>query len=219
MLVGLQLTHSGRYSCERPILAQHDPLLDPRTILDKTTGATAGPDTPLISDSELERLRDRYAVAAKLAFQIGFDFVDIKQCHRYLLNELLAARTRPGKYGGSFENRTRFIREVVGQIGDENPGRLVATRLNVFDGVPYTKGPTGRGVPCPFTPPIESAWGTSAHDPLLPDLTEPLALIGLLGKLGVASSTFPWATPTPAPTWSGRSSTRRRTVTRRPSTR
>jgi NADPH2 dehydrogenase len=198
-LVGLQLTHSGRYSYERPILAQHDPLLDSRTVLNKTTGATAGPDTPLISDSDLERLRDRYAVAAKLAFQIGFDFVDIKQCHRYLLNELLAARSRPGKYGGSFEDRTRFIREVVSQIGDENPGRLVATRLNVFDGVPYTRDVTGRGVPWPFTPPIESAWGTSAHDPLSPDLTEPLALILLLGKLGVrlvnVSLGNPYASP------------------------
>jgi NADPH2 dehydrogenase len=199
LLVGLQLTHSGRYSCERPILAQHDPLLDPRTILDKSTGATAGPNTPLISDAELERLRDRYAVAAKLAFAIGFDFVDIKQCHRYLLNELLAARTRPGKYGGSFENRTRFIRELVGQISHENPGGLVATRLNVLDGVPYTKDLNGQGITCAFTPPIESAWGTSDDDPLLPDLAEPIALIGLLEKLGVClvnvSIGNPYASP------------------------
>ncbi len=101
LLVGLQLTHSGRYSFAKPILAQHDPLLDPRTILDKTTGRTAGADDPLISDDELDRLQDRYVEAAGLAFRIGFDFVDIKQCHRYLLNELLAARTRNGKYGGS----------------------------------------------------------------------------------------------------------------------
>jgi NADPH2 dehydrogenase len=199
LLVGLQLTHSGRYSCVRPILAQHDPLLDPRTVVDKTSGATAGPDTPLISDAELERLRDRYALAAKLAFQIGFDFVDIKQCHRYLLNELLAARTRPGKYGGSFENRTRFIRELIGVIHDENPGRIVATRLNVFDSVPYTKDHTGRGVPCPFQFPIESAWGTSGNDPSLPDLAEPLALIGLLEAQGVClvniSLGNPYASP------------------------
>ena len=115
LLVGLQLTHSGRYSYRRPILAQYDPLLDPRTIVDKANGETAGPATPLLSDDDLDRLQDRYAEAAALAFRIGFDFVDIKQCHRYLLNELLAARTRPGKYGGSLENRTRFIREVVGR--------------------------------------------------------------------------------------------------------
>ena len=122
LLIGLQLTHSGRYSCPRPLLAQHDPLLDPRTIVDKATGATAGPESPLLTDDELDRLQDRYVEAAELAFRIGFDFVDLKQCHRYLLNELLAARTRPGKYGGSFENRTRFIRELVGRIRDAHPG-------------------------------------------------------------------------------------------------
>ena len=64
LIIGLQLTHSGRYSCERPIVAEHDALLDPRTIVDKTTGTTTGPDTPLITDSELDRLRDQYAEAA-----------------------------------------------------------------------------------------------------------------------------------------------------------
>ena len=92
---------------------------------------------------------DRYVAAASLAYKIGFDFVDLKQCHRYLLNELLAARSRPGKYGGSFENRTRFILELVGRIRDAHPGRLIATRLNVFDGVPYVKGPDGIGTPGP----------------------------------------------------------------------
>src|SRR5262249_57043638 len=82
LVVGLQLTHSGRYSFERPILAQHDPLLDPRTIVDKAVGRCAGPDDPLITDDELDRLQDRYVEAAALAFRIGFDFVDFKQCHR-----------------------------------------------------------------------------------------------------------------------------------------
>lgn len=185
LLVGLQLTHSGRYSFERPILAQHDPLLDPRTILDKTTGATAGPDSPLITDAELDRLQDRYIDAARLAFQAGFDFIDIKQCHRYLLNELLAARSRPGRYGGPLENRTRFIRELVERIRDACPGLLIGTRLNVFDGIPFAKGKDDIGVPCPFMAPITSAWGTSADDPSAPDLAEPLALIDMLRNLGV----------------------------------
>jgi len=199
LLVGLQLTHSGRYSFARPILAQNDPLLDPRTVLEKTTGATAGPDAPLISDAELDRLQDRYALAATLAHEIGFDFVDIKQCHRYLLNELLGAQTRPGKYGGSFENRTRFIRNVVGRIREESQGLMVATRLNVFDGLPYTKGVDGRGTAYPFTVPLRSVWGTKADDPTQPDLAEPLALIGMLSDLGVVlvnvSIGNPYASP------------------------
>ena len=186
MLIGIQLTHSGRYSVRRPVLAQHHPLLDPRTVVDRATGAVADESTPLISDDELDRLQDRYAAAASLALRIGFDFVDIKQCHGYLLNELLSARTRPGKYGGSFENRTRFIREVVGRIRSENPGALIGTRLNVYDGIPYRPGGEDRtGVPCPFEPPLHSAWGMSPDDPFTPDLAEPIALIGQLRDLGV----------------------------------
>ncbi len=150
LLIGLQLTHSGRYSFQRPILAQHDPLLDPRTIVNKATGAAVTLDYPLISDAELDRLMDDYAAAARLAYRIGFDFIDLKQCHRYLLNELLAARTRPGKYGGPFENRSRWICSVVARIRSENPGRLIATRLNVHDGLPYTKGPDALGMPAPL---------------------------------------------------------------------
>ena len=199
LLVGLQLTHSGRYAFQRPILAQHDPLLDPRTVLEKATGATAGPDSPLITDAALDGLQDRYVEAAKLAQQAGFDFVDIKQCHRYLLNELLAARSRPGKYGGSFANRTRFIREVIGRIRDTCPDLMIGTRLNVFDGIPYTKGDDGTGVPSPFTQPVSSVWGTDASLPSLPDLAEPLALIGMLCELGVGllnvSLGNPYASP------------------------
>jgi 2,4-dienoyl-CoA reductase-like NADH-dependent reductase (Old Yellow Enzyme family) len=199
LLVGLQLTHSGRYSCERPLLVQHDPLLDPRTVIDKSSGSVAGSDTALITDAELDRLQDRYVEAAALAQQAGFDFVDIKQCHRYLLNELLAARTRPGEYGGSFENRTRFVRDVVGRIQWSCPGLLIATRLNVFDGVPYQKGREDAGVPCPFTTPVRSVWGTNENAPSEPDLTEPFALVGMLRDLGVClvniSMGNPYASP------------------------
>ena len=185
LLIGLQLTHSGRYSFQRPILAQHDPLLDPRTILDKGTGATVTQDYPLIGDDELDRLVDVYAAAAGLAYRIGFDFIDLKQCHRYLLNELLAARTRTGKYGGSFDNRARWICELVARIRNDYPGKLIATRLNVHDGLPYSKGPGGQGQPAPYTAPATTCWGSRADDPKVPDLTEPIALIGKLRAAGV----------------------------------
>lgn len=199
LLIGLQLTHSGRYSCAGPRLAIHDPLLDPRTVRDRATGRTVTPEDPLLTDSELDRLQDAYVRAATLAYHLGFDFIDLKQCHRYLLNELLAARTRPGKYGGSFENRTRFIREVVVRIRDENPGRIIATRLNVFDGLPYLKGPDGEGVPVAYEAPVHSCWGSRVDDPSQPDLSEPLALVGLLRESGVSllnvSMGNPYASP------------------------
>src|SRR5262249_61803372 len=112
LLIGLQLTHSGRYSYRKRLIAFRDPILDPRTV---------GPDYPLLGDDYLTGLPDSYVAAAKLARNIGFQFVDIKQCHRYLLSELLAARTRPGRYGGSLENRTRLAREIISPIRSELP--------------------------------------------------------------------------------------------------
>ncbi|RUL88886.1 oxidoreductase [Tautonia sociabilis] len=186
LLVGLQLTHSGRYSVPRPWLAQHDPALDPRTVIDRETGRTADADTPLLSDDDLDRLQDRYVEAAEVAFRVGFDFIDLKQCHRYLLCELLSAHSRPGKYGGSFENRTRFIREVVGKIRNRLPDLMVATRMNVYDGIPWKMGDDHLGVPETVSYPLRSSWGTDPNDHTRPDLTEPIQLIGLLRELGVA---------------------------------
>lgn len=194
LLFGLQLTHSGRYSHPRPVLATHDPLLDPRTVADRATGATVTPDYPLISDDELKRLVDDYARAAKLAAEAGFDFIDVKQCHRYLLNELLGARNRPGPYGGSYENRTRFAREAIQAVRAAVPAHVViATRMNVYDGIPFHKAPEAGepGAPAPGVPdahalPLANGWGMSEGDPFAVDLTEPLKWIAEMRSLGVA---------------------------------
>jgi 2,4-dienoyl-CoA reductase-like NADH-dependent reductase (Old Yellow Enzyme family) len=200
LVVGLQLTHSGRYSYCRPLIAFHDPILDPRTLVDKASGRTVDADYPLLTDDYLQRLVDHYVAAARLAQDIGFQFVDIKQCHRYLLSELLAAKTRPGPYGGSLENRTRLARDIFTRIRAEVPGLVIATRLNVFDGIPYRMRPgSNEGEPCPWQTPVRSAWGTREDDPLQPDLVEPAAWIGEMACLGVAlvnvSMGNPYATP------------------------
>lgn len=161
----LQLTHSGRYSKPgrsfAPIIAQHDPLLDP------TRGTP--PDGPVITDEELDALQDTYVEAARLAFEAGFDAVDIKACHRYLINELLASHTREGRYGGSYENRTRFLKTVIGRILDElGRDRIVTTRMNIHDAHPYPYG-----------------WGMDPDDPTAPNLQEPKRLIRELHEMGV----------------------------------
>jgi 2,4-dienoyl-CoA reductase-like NADH-dependent reductase (Old Yellow Enzyme family) len=187
LVVGLQLTHSGRYSCGRPLIAFHDPLLDPRTVIDKKTGKTADHDYPLVDDDYLKRLVDHFVAAARIASRIGFQFVDIKQCHRYLLSELLAAKTRPGIFGGSLENRTRLARAIITRIRGDLPGLMIATRLNVYDGIPFRQRAGNKEEePCPFQAPVRSAWGTGEDDPLQPDLTEPRWWIGEMARLGVA---------------------------------
>lgn len=192
LVVGLQLTHSGRYSYRRPLLAVHDPILDPRMKLDSSY--------PLLTDDDLRRLVDAYVAAARRAYRIGYQFVDVKQCHRYLLNELLAARQRAGPYGGSLENRTRMARDIITAIRSEVPGLVVASRINVYDAVPYCKsGDSNIGEPCPYETPLACAWGTDSEDPRKPDLTEPLAWIAEMVRLGVplvnVSMGSPYATP------------------------
>jgi 2,4-dienoyl-CoA reductase-like NADH-dependent reductase (Old Yellow Enzyme family) len=185
LVVGLQLTHSGRYSHRRPLIACHDPLLDRRTVIDADTGRTVDASYPLIEDEALERLVDAYVSASRLAEQLGFQFVDIKQCHRYLLNELLSATTRPGRFGGTLENRTRLASQIFAAIRAACPKLVLASRLNVYDGVPYERAADGVGRPCRWTAPVTTAWGTSVSDPLVPDLAEPIAWIGRMVELGV----------------------------------
>ena len=175
LIVGLQLTHSGRYSYRRPFVAFHDPC-------------HTDVDCSLVTDDYLQRLPDYYVAAAKLAQRIGFQFIDVKQCHRYLLSELLSAKSRPGRFGGTLENRTRLARTIIGRIRAEVPGLVVATRLNVYDGVP----PSARYSVAP-------GWGASDQNPLQYDLTEPMWWIGEMARLGVAlvnvSMGNPYVTP------------------------
>jgi 2,4-dienoyl-CoA reductase-like NADH-dependent reductase (Old Yellow Enzyme family) len=192
LLIGLQLTHSGRYSHLGPVLATHDPLLVGRYHV--------AADTPLATDDQLKGLVDHYVAAARLTVEVGFDFIDVKQCHRYLLNELLGARNRPGPYGGSFENRTRLAREIFLAIRATIPKHIIlATRLNVYDGIPHHKKADNGGAPDPVTLPLPNGWGMAANDPFSVDLTEPLRWIAEMRSLGItlvnATMGNPYAQP------------------------
>ncbi len=192
LLIGLQLTHSGRYSCpnqkgrpEPRILYRH-PILDRRLHLP--------PDYPLLTDAEIEEIIEQFLRAARMASELGFDFVDIKHCHGYLGNEFLSAHTREGKYGGSFENRTRFLREVVHGIRVTAPGLQIGVRLSAFDAIPYrpdpgrsTPGKPGPGIPEEHQHLVPYRWGfgVNQNDPTQPDLTEALRFFTLLEELGI----------------------------------
>lgn len=157
LVVGLQLTHSGRYSQPTPLALASPP---------------PGPSGRVLTDEELERLPRLYARAARISQDVGFDFVDVKQCHGYLLNEALGARARPGRFGGGYEGRTRLGRMILEAIRHEAPGLLLATRLGVHDGAPPGRANAG-------------GWGVSSTDGS-PDLAEPLRWVGEMRELGVA---------------------------------
>lgn len=161
----LQLTHAGRYSrpapAGGPVFAFHDPLLDEGSRIE--AGMTP------VTDAALDHLLERYGHAAKLAQEAGFDGVDIKACHRYLVSELLAARGRPGRYGGGLPGRMRFLLQAVEQIRKETgPGFVIASRISAYDGLPLPWG-----------------WGADREDPRRIDLAEPAALARELYARGV----------------------------------
>ena len=187
LLIGIQLTHAGRHCFEKPHIAFHSPILDPVSFLDKRTKEPLPEDYPVLTDDYLAGLEDRFVEAAIIARDAGFDFVDIKQCHGYLLHEILAARERQGSYGGPFKNRRKFVRNVVTKIRAAiGSDMLIASRLNAFDGVPFKKDPeTGMGRPVEYTTPYKCGWGVHKGDPLSEDLTEPKRLVGILAGAGV----------------------------------
>ena len=152
----LQATHNGRYTKENgvpaPVIARHNPIFEADNPL---------PPERIITDDELKQWEERFAEAAKLARLAGFDGIDIKACHGYLISELLASYTRPGIYGGSYENRTRFLRNCFDAVRAVSPKEfIVTTRMNIYDGYPYPYG-----------------FGMKKDGGVEPDLSEPVELL------------------------------------------
>jgi 2,4-dienoyl-CoA reductase (NADPH2) len=170
----IQLNHSGRYSVKDgkkiPIRAYYNSDLDQANNISIKDGI-------VISDEELEKLEDIWVHKAILAKKVGFDGVDIKACHGYLIHELFASRLRKDSiYGGeSLKARTRFFLNIIKKLNENlehERNFIITSRISVYDGIPY---PHGFGVK-----PIENE-----TFPATIDLSEPVELINKLYKLGV----------------------------------
>lgn len=145
LVVGLQLTHSGRFCKPNDTKKMEPKILYKHPFLNRKFGLPD--DYPVMKDEDIDILVDDFVKASVLAKEAGYHFVDIKHCHGYLGHEFLSAIDREGKYGGSFENRTRFLTSIVEGIKAEAPGLEVAVRLSAFDWIPFTKGVDDVGVP------------------------------------------------------------------------
>ena len=190
LVIGLQLTHSGRFCKpndhhkQEPMILYRHPILDRKFKLK--------PDHPIMSDGDIRQLIDQYVAVAKRAAALGFDFVDLKACHGYLGHEFLSAKTRPGEFGGSLENRTRFLREIVAGVRAEAPGLKIGLRISAIDSVPFRPDPAlsgpeglGPGTPEEFALPYRYGFGHDENNPLQIDLTETKAVIGQARDLGI----------------------------------
>jgi NADPH2 dehydrogenase len=184
LLVGVQLTHSGRVSHphdmgrSEPRILYHHPILDARY--------DAAGDAALMTDDEIDRLVSDFIAAAAVSRRAGFDFIDVKHCHGYLGHEFLSAVDRPGKYGGSLENRTRFLRDVVAGVRSQVSGMEIAVRVSAVDFVPFEESDDPeRPQPATFAgqryPYAFGGDGTGTGV----DLSEPLAFLDLLRELDI----------------------------------
>ncbi|WP_124065185.1 flavin oxidoreductase/NADH oxidase [Clostridium sp. E02] len=157
----MQANHSGRYSNPdgrpAPLIAYRHPEYEKLRKAD---------DSCIVSDEYLKGLEEKFGKAAKLAKEAGFDAIDIKSCHGYLLAELSSAYNRPGQYGGSFENRTRLLKNGISAAkGYEDSSFLITARIGIYDGFAYPYG-----------------FGVKEDEGTVPNMEEPIRLIRELKK-------------------------------------
>jgi 2,4-dienoyl-CoA reductase-like NADH-dependent reductase (Old Yellow Enzyme family) len=155
-LVVFQLSHAGRLS---------DPAFRPPMYVYPPGGAKV----PVMTTAEVEAVREEFVAAAKRAWKVGADGVDFKQAHAFIGDDFLhPANQRPDRYGGSWENRTRFFRETMKRMREEigDGSFLVGSRISPYEAVP-------------------GAFGTSGPGEIFEDLTEPVAFAKLMEKEGI----------------------------------
>ena len=183
LLIGLQLTHSGRYSHPNQAAVLESVTAYSHPLLDRKFGNSPA---NVVSDNEVKNIIQHFIKAAVIAQKAGFDFVDIKHAHGYLGHEFLTAYDRPGPYGGSFENRTRFFREIAEGIQKAAPGLELSARLSIFDIFPFVKGEDGVGHPMEWQGHYPYAFGGDGTGMNMDEnLEEPVKFVRMMQEYGV----------------------------------
>jgi 2,4-dienoyl-CoA reductase-like NADH-dependent reductase (Old Yellow Enzyme family) len=157
-LIIFQINHSGNVSGDFSEVVSYYPTYYP----------LGSPKVRILMDEDIEEIKGWFVQAAVIAHQAGADGIDFKQCHGYLGGQLLRpANTKAGRYGGSFQNRTRFFRETAQEmkaaINDKE--FLLSTRISVYEGIP-------------------GGFGTAGPNEVAEDLSEPLAFCRMIEEAG-----------------------------------
>ncbi|OGP78487.1 MAG: hypothetical protein A2V86_15665 [Deltaproteobacteria bacterium RBG_16_49_23] len=130
---------------------------------------TGDPDIHLLTEEEIGKIKEMFVKAAIIARQVGADGIDFKHCHGYLCGEMLRpANTRPDRYGGDFENRTRFFRETTEKIKKaiDTKNFLMGVRYSFYEGIP-------------------GGLGTAGPEEVEEDLFEPLRFAKMVEEMGM----------------------------------
>jgi len=152
-----QLTHSGELS--HPDFS--------RRVCVKPLPGFGG---ELLSEEDIVRIMDEFVTAAKICHASGADGIDLKLSHGYLGSQLLRPyNDRKWKYGGSWENRSRFAFELTERIVKEinDPNFLIGSKVSVWEGFP-------------------GGCGSAGPNSSVMDLTESIALVKGLEERGAA---------------------------------
>lgn len=181
LLIGLQLTHSGRFSVPDENRERKPQTLYKHSILDNKFHLSE--DHQPMTDAVIDELIKDFISAAALAKEAGFDFVDIKHCHGYLGHEFLSAKNREGKYGGSLNNRLRFLKSIVAGI-KATSNIQIGVRLSAFDFIPFQKDEDNVGIPVKSNGNYTEGFGVD-HTGLEIDLSETYTLLRHFEEMGI----------------------------------
>lgn len=155
MLFVFQLTHSGELS---------NPAFSRRV----TVKPLYGYGGDLLTEEEVDKIVDGFVLAAKIAHNAGADGIDMKLCHGYFGTQILRPyNDRKWKYGGSWENRSRFAFDLYERIQKEvgDKSFLIGSKISAWEGFP-------------------GGFGTEGPDSPIIDLTEPISLLQGLEQRG-----------------------------------
>ena len=146
--IGIQLAHAGRKASTwamydqkawtEPFLSTSEGGWEDSVIAPSAIPFGEGHIMPKeMTLQEIRGVEDDFVRAADRAFRAGYDFVMIHSAHGYLVSSFNSPLTnkRTDEYGGSFENRTRLLQNIVHRIRSQFPDKGVWVRLNGTDGV------------------------------------------------------------------------------------
>ncbi|KAF8943572.1 hypothetical protein BGZ47_005287 [Haplosporangium gracile] len=147
--IGIQLAHAGRKASDTAGYTQHEQSeFWPENVVGPTGGLAWGKDLfppRELTIDEIQELVKAFGAATVRADKAGMDTVEIHGAHGYLIHSFLSpvSNKRTDHYGGSLENRARFLLEVIKEVRANFPAeKPIILRVSATDYVQHLEGPS-----------------------------------------------------------------------------